>query len=86
MDFPRVPCLLGPNPESDRVWIIDEVRRGGAFAGVLALVGFDTREEAMAAYARSRPGGRRIGTVSGVDVVALLYWVNFGDASKPFRA
>ena len=78
----RVPCLIGPDPESDQVWVIDP---DDVFDATMALLGFASWADAKAAYLAVQPdGARHIGSAAEMDIEEFSYRLRHGDASKPF--
>ena len=87
-DGDHVDAFVGPNPESQRVFIVDQKNpKTGAFDEHKVLLGFDTPLQANAGYSKSYAKGWSKKGVLGVTettVDGLKTWLKDGDMSKPF--
>lgn len=71
--------FVGPNPDSDLVWIIDQTNPDGSFDELKVLLGFDTLTEAKAAYQDSYADGKsgeRIGHITEMTINQFKEWMN----------
>lgn len=73
-DGEQIDCYVGPNSESPRAWVVDQLTLGGAFDEHKALIGFDTQAEALAAYLNGFSDGRghdRVGAIAEMPLTDL---------------
>jgi len=89
-DGDHVDVYVGDAPDSPKVWVVDqtdlETRR---FDEHKVLLGFSTKEEALAAYDAGFADGsgpKRRGTVTETSVDQLKAWFAEGDGRKRFAA
>lgn len=85
-DKMHVDLYLGENPESDKVFVIDEIDRDtGKFRQSKVMGGFNTEAEARAAYVgTSTKGEDTIGGIGETTAAGLKDWLKSGDTKKPF--
>lgn len=88
-DGDHVDVYIGNNPQSDTVYVIDQIDPDtGKFDEHKALIGFDSERDAVAAYVNSfsdRRGVERIGSAPRpVSMNRFKEWLKNGDANKPF--
>jgi hypothetical protein len=71
-DDEQLDCYIGPNPNAPMVWVVDQLDlRTGGFDEHKALIGFDSRAEALGAYTlgfSDGMGSKRIGDVRELSV------------------
>lgn len=83
-DGDQVDVFIGKNPESDRVFIVDQINQGtGSFDEHKIMLGFSTQEEAIKAYKANYDRGWKVGPVQEMDVSGLKEWLKNGDTTKP---
>ena len=86
-DGDQVDVYIGEEPESDTVFVIDQVDpQSKAFDEHKAVLGVRTIEEAEALYEAAFSDGRglaRIGAVTEMPVSEFADWAKSGDTSKP---
>jgi hypothetical protein len=86
-DGDQVDAFVGPNAESNRVYVIDQHKPGGGeFDEPKAMVGFDTRQAALVAYKSNYPrgwDGARAVTPMSVD--QFKGWLKNGDSTQPAK-
>jgi len=89
-DGDHVDVFIGPNPESPRVFVVDQVFVGGDKSGQFdeskVMVGFNTAEEAKAAYMSNyAPDWNGLSNITEVDVEDFKKWLYDGKRQrKPF--
>lgn len=87
-DGAPVDVWIGPNPAADRAFVIDQVKDGTReFDEHKVMLGYDTREQALAAYQKSFADGRgadRFGGISDIHVDELKAWLGKGGGKKPY--
>ena len=86
-DGDHVDVFIGDNPQSDRVFVIDQVdAQTGAFDEHKAILGTDSREEAGNLYSRAFSDGAgpdRIGNITEMSVEEFKDWLSKGKRTKP---
>lgn len=87
-DGEHVDVYVGDNPDSDNVFIVDQIDADTKeFDEHKVMLGFDTKEDAMAAYTAAFDDGRgaeRIGGMSGAMTTDVFrQWLDAADTSKP---
>lgn len=85
-DGMHIDLLMGPNPESKTVYIIDEKDRDtGKFRQHKVVGGFTSEEAAVAAYtSTSSKRAEDIADVSAVSIDELHDWLDNGNHKRPF--
>jgi hypothetical protein len=86
-DGDHVDAFIGPDPESTKVYVVNQVRvPEGGFDEHKVMIGFGSRKEAIegyrANYAKGWPG---IGDVVETDIAEFRRWLEAGNTKKPFR-
>lgn len=86
-DGDHVDAFIGPDPESSKVWVVNQVRvPEGGFDEHKVMIGFGGRKEAIEGYRASySPGWRGIGDVVETDIDGFKRWLESGNTKKPFR-
>lgn len=83
-DKDHVDAFVGPNPESRKVFVVDQLHPDGTFDEHKALIGFDSLEEAKAGYlANYNPGWKGMGAITELPMPAFKSWVTDGTKKKP---
>lgn len=86
-DKDHLDVYVGPNEQSDQVFIVDQIDpASGEFDEHKILMGFDSYEEAKAAYDGAFSDGSgpaRSGAVTALDVDAFKKWMKEGNTKKP---
>lgn len=83
-DKDHVDVFIGPNPDSGKVFVVDQVSPDGKFDEHKALVGFDSAEEAAAAYKSNYSADwQGLGAISEMPIDAFKSWVKDGEKRKP---
>ena len=90
-DGDNVDVSIGPNPDGAKdVYVIDQKdAKTGAFDEHKSMLGFDTPEQALAAYRASFSDGKadeRIGGVTTMSREQFKEWATKGDTSKPLSS
>lgn len=90
MDGEHVDTYIGPNPDSHRVFVIDQVdadtKRPDEHK---VMLGFPNRSIALANYRKAFSDGRggdRIGAVTEMGIDELKNWLKDGDTDRPMAA
>jgi len=74
-------CFIGPNPESTKVWVVDQCKPNGKFDEPKVLLGFDTQKEATDGYLSAYDEGWKLGPVTACTIDELKGWL--GDGCVP---
>lgn len=83
-DGDPVDVFIGPVPESERVFVVNQTHADGSFDEHKALLGFPGEAMARAAYLGSyERGWNRIGSLVPCSIEQFKWWLKFGDTSKP---
>lgn len=88
-DGDHVDCYIGPDHDSDRVFVIDQVdARTGKFDEHKVMLSFANKTEALRTYEKAfsdDKGRDRIGHVTEMGVAELKDWLRSGNTKKPLR-
>lgn len=83
-DKDHVDVFIGPNPDSNKVFVVDQINPDGSFDEHKVMLGFDTIEEAEAGYyANYEKGWTGMGAISEMPLDAFKSWVTDGVKKKP---
>src|SRR5579871_188170 len=86
-DGDQVDVYVGRHPDSDRVYVVDQMdHRTGRFDEHKAMLGYRTQEEAESAYKRGFSDGKgaaRMGAVTEMSVGDFKNWLREGDTKNP---
>lgn len=84
-DGDHVDCFIGPNPESEIVYVVDQTTPGGRFDEHKCLLGFTTSEQAAEAYLGSYAddASKRIRDVTPMTIDQFKAWLEHGDLRRP---
>jgi uncharacterized protein (TIGR02594 family) len=82
-DGDNVDVFIGPKPESQTVFVVDQVKQGnGHFDEHKIMLGFETLDEARAGYESSFTPGWKVGPVFETSLDDLKAWLAGGDFTK----
>lgn len=86
-DGDHVDCYIGPDVESDRAYIIDQVDADtGKFDEHKVMLGYSSETGARDAYAKAFNDGKakdRLGALTSMSVADLRDWLGSGDTKRP---
>lgn len=82
-DGDAVDVFVGPDPESQLVFVLDQVRADGSFDEHKCLIGFLNEDEAVEAYRSAYPKGWKVGPVTAMTLDQFKDWLAEGDTSRP---
>lgn len=83
-DGDAVDVFVGPDPESELVFIVDQVRADGTLDEHKALLGFVTEAEAREAYLSNYPAGwGGLGAITALTLPEFREWLENGDTRRP---
>lgn len=87
-DGDHVDAFIGPNEESDLVFVIDQVDPvTGKFDEHKCLMGFDGKVQAEQTYVKAYSDGigpERIGAITTIPISEFKKWLRHGDTTKPY--
>jgi len=76
--------FIGPNPDSRKVFVVDQVNPDGSFDEHKGLIGFDSLEQARAGYLSNySQDWTGLGAITEMPVDAFKSWVRDGAKRKP---
>lgn len=86
VDGDHIDIFLSDSPASGNVYVVDQVNGDGAFDEHKVMYGFNSEEEAKAAYlANYSPGWSGIGDIAGVSKEEFKKWIGSSKRkTKPF--
>lgn len=86
VDGDHIDVFLSDNPESGKVFVVDQVNEDGSFDEHKVMYGFDTRQDAIEAYlANYSPGWTGLGQITEVSKDQFKKWIESSHRkTKPF--
>lgn len=88
-DGEHVDCYVGPHSKSNRVYIIDQHHlHNGTYDEAKVMIGFESRDEAIACYKAGFSDGKgkqRIGKVTRMSMAEFKDWLKNGNTKKPVK-
>lgn len=85
-DGDHVDVFVGPNPNSDRVFVVDQVNADGSFDEHKVLMGFDSKLKARSGYKSNYSSGWKVGPITGMSMEEFKGWLKEGDTRKPLSS
>lgn len=82
-DGDHVDVFIGPNPDSDKVFIVDQVNADGTFDEHKVLMAFDSKLKARSGYKSNYSNGWKVGPITSMSMEEFKDWVKNGDTKKP---
>jgi len=82
-DGEHIDVFIGPNPDSELVFVIDQVKESGRFDEHKIVMGTTSRQEALDLYLANYPAGWKVGPVTAMTIDQFKAWLAEGDTSKP---
>ena len=85
-DHEQIDVFVGPNPNSKKVFVVDQINKDGSFDEHKVMFGFDSVEEAREAYLSNyEDGWQGLGNVTETDIDSFRKWAEMdGRRIKPF--
>lgn len=86
VDGDHIDVYIGSNPESDQVFVVDQVNPDGSFDEHKVMMGFDSAKEAEAAYLSNyETGWQGLGQITDVALDVFKEWIESSHRkTKPF--
>lgn len=79
--------FIGPFPENESVWVVNQRSKGGGFDEHKVMFGFMSEADARSAYLNSYEAGwDGLDSITGCTVDQLKWWMKNGDKSVPLTA
>lgn len=83
-DGDHVDVFIGPHPDSELVWIVDQNKGDGSFDEHKTFIGFRSEEAALQAYRDSYPDDwQGFAGITELTVGQFKRWLRDGDTSRP---
>lgn len=83
-DGDAIDVYVGPVPESQKVWVVNQNDKAGNFDEVKVLLGFHDEQSARSAYMNSyERGWQGLGSLVACSLDQFRWWLKFGDTTKP---
>lgn len=82
-DGDHVDVFVGPHPDSQLVIVIDQVDQAGAFDEHKVMLGYTTKEAAIAAYRKCYTPGWRVGQATAMTIDQFKAWLEDGTQHHP---
>ncbi len=83
-DNEHIDTYIGNNPESDKVFIVDQLdQQSGKFDEHKVMLGFNDLESATKAYQSNFDEGWKVGPIKSMSMDDFKGWLRDGDTSKP---
>lgn len=79
----HVDVFIGPNPESEKVFVVDQINPEGSFDEHKVLIGFDSKLHARSGYKSNYSNGWKVGPITSMSMDEFKSWVKNGDTKKP---
>lgn len=81
-DGDHVDVFIGPHPESELIFVIDQEDKSGHFDEHKCMLGFRTEQEAIDGYLANYPSGWNLGPVTPMSIPAFQQWLKTGDMKR----
>lgn len=85
-DGDHVDVFIGPNPDSEKVFIVDQVNADGSFDEHKVLMAFDSKLKARSGYKSNYSNGWKVGPITSMSMDEFKDWVKNGDTKKPLSS
>lgn len=82
-DGDHVDAFIGNNPDSTKVFVVDQTNPDGSFDEHKVMIGFDDRAQAITGYKSSYSKDWKVGNVSELSMNEFKQWLKDGDTAKP---
>lgn len=85
-DGDQLDVFIGPDPESEIVFVVDQVTANGRFDEHKCLLGFSNERAAKDAYLANYPSGWKVGRITPITFDQFKDWIGQGDLTKRIAA
>ena len=85
-DGDQVDVFIGDNPDSDKVFVIDQYHPDGTFDEHKVVMGAGSMLEAKSLYKRNYQKGWKVGPTTAMSMDEFKGWLRDGDTTKPLSA
>lgn len=83
-DGDQIDCFLGPDPESELIFAVDQQKPDGSHDEHKLMIGWHSEAEAREAYLASyQPGWKGLKNITAMTLPAFREWLENGDTRKP---
>ncbi|ENX57663.1 MULTISPECIES: PLxRFG domain-containing protein [Acinetobacter] len=83
-DSEQIDTYIGKNPDSDQVFIVDQLdQETGGFDEHKVMLGFDSQEAATSAYKSNFDEGWKVGPIRSMKINQFKDWLKNDDTTKP---
>lgn len=83
-DGDSVDVFIGPHPESEMVFVVDQVKQNGTFDEHKVLLGCVSEDDARKVYLRNySPGWTGLGAITALTIDEFKAWLEHHDTTKP---
>ncbi|WP_372647772.1 LPD23 domain-containing protein [Draconibacterium sp.] len=84
-DKDHIDVFIGPKPENERIYVVDQVDEKGNYDEAKVMLGFDNISQARNTYlAAYEKGWKGLGEITRTDKAGLKEWFNSDKTTKPF--
>lgn len=84
-DGDHVDVFIGPDPESDRVFVIDQTNADGTFDEHKVMIGFRNQAAARKGYRDNYEDGWKVGPTTRLSMDEFKAWLEDGDTTKSLK-
>jgi len=82
-DGDQIDCFVGPNMESELIFVIDQVKKGGRkFDEHKCIIGATNKAQAKQIYLSCYPKGKKCGDITSMTLDQFRKWLENGDHRK----
>lgn len=82
-DGDHVDVFIGKNPDSEKVFIVDQVNPDGTFDEHKVMLGFNNKVMAVTGYKSSYQKGWKVGPIKSMTMAEFKDWLKSGDTKSP---
>lgn len=82
-DGDNLDVFIGPDPDIDQVFVIDQPNSDGSFDEHKILLGFKNEKAAKEGYLANYEKGWKVGPITRMSIDDLKSWMRDGDTTKP---
>ncbi len=84
-DGDHIDVFVGPKPDSELVFVVDQVTPSGSFDEHKVIIGCIAESEAKSLYRDAYTPGWNVGKITSMTVSQFLTWLERGDSGKPIE-